>query len=293
MHITVATGGQESLSLEPELAMVKGSILYGDRVTLVSPTLVEQEGLKQWDGDESVLDELRARIGATEWRRFLLLRRRLLAGSGFDEEAAREYDRLERLVDEATPLNRAFVADFGITALLRDEIRQAVQRGVLEVADFQAEGPSMELDREIVRRLRDTFANEPFPLLDYRGWLIATQGHSDAEPQPLRASATSNRLEAAVAARLLGRLEAFPFARMDEILDVRERLERVRVRFQAAILAATEEMTEVSRFEDLEGAADLIYRREVAPALLELDEASKMSALAPRYVAQALRSQLP
>jgi hypothetical protein len=78
-------------------------------------------------------------------------------------------------------------------------------------------------------------------------------------------------LEGALATSLLGELEGFPNASMDVILDVRQRLERPRIRFRAAIAAATRELASEGP-RDVDAAIVDVRRRVVAPAIAEIQE---------------------
>jgi hypothetical protein len=55
-------------------------------------------------------------------------------------------------------------------------------------------------------------------------------------------SAAAPLREIAIAARMVGNLQAFPDAPMDELLDLRERLEPSRVRFRRALSTAAAQM---------------------------------------------------
>jgi hypothetical protein len=75
-------------------------------------------------------------------------------------------------------------------------------------------------------------------------------------------------IEAALAASLLGQLEAFPDASINDLLDVRERLAGPRVLFQAAIADAVAELTiEGTDAQSSAAAISRIQDRVVAPAL--------------------------
>lgn len=273
MQIDVATGGDLELSFEPEVAMVKAALLYGDQVSLMSPTFAEQEGLNQWGPDTAdVVEDVRRRLGEKPWREFVLLRRKLLLNVDFDEVLSSAYRRLQDKLAALTPINVAALGNLGINEQLRSELDRAQQAGLLDLDALEGEAPSMDFDRLVVRRLREKLADARFPLFDWRGWAIATNSNEKATPGERTSTKTSQGLEVALAARLLGRLEAFPFAPMDEILDLRERLTDSRVRFHAAVIKAAEELEHVTSYEDLDNETQQLYRRDIAPAIAELDE---------------------
>lgn len=116
--------------------------------------------------------------------------------------------------------------------------------------------------------------------------LVFVQPHANGEPlaaelwNPKFAAAAlsssgrtenADATEAALAARLLGELPAFPRAEMTDILDVRERLSDARVRFRQAVTMAGRELSGVPA-EDFEREVDAYRRRHIDPALTAIRE---------------------
>ncbi len=83
--------------------------------------------------------------------------------------------------------------------------------------------------------------------------------------------------EVGLAGHFVGRMAAFPDATVAEIIDVRRGLQRPLVRFRGALAGMARELEEApwdSGFRDL---ADGLYRSEVGPALLDLEENTRDS----------------
>ncbi len=81
------------------------------------------------------------------------------------------------------------------------------------------------------------------------------------------------RWEGVLAASLLGQLEAFPYASMDVILDVRERLKGPRTHFRAAMMKAAKVVAESGNSgEDLERVVVELRSQEIEPALQHIRE---------------------
>lgn len=77
---------------------------------------------------------------------------------------------------------------------------------------------------------------------------------------------------AGLADKLLTRLPSFEFASVNEILDIRKELEKSLVRFRSKTLQFTESIQSLPWNEDFEDECYLLYDKEVAPALLEIEE---------------------
>ena len=76
--------------------------------------------------------------------------------------------------------------------------------------------------------------------------------------------------EAATAGRLIAGLDAFPRAAMDDLLDVRRQLEQPLVRFRAALATVTAQFESAAWDEGFDREVEDLYRRQVAPALLDV-----------------------
>lgn len=269
MHVTVASGGGLDLQMDHEMAMVKGALLYADHVTLATPTLIEQQALNQWDEETAELVEsLRTQFGAKAWGQLVRGRRRWKLG--YDDIFTDEYQHIASRFTNITSRNAAFMAEIGITAHGNEELAVAIRSGCVDVAQLGNSTPdSAAFDRAVVAQLRELLQEAPFPMFDLRGWRIAVGGRLRSGR---RLELRSEVVESAIASHLLGRLEAFPLAPIDEILDLRSRLEGPRARFVSAIAAAVEELPEIEATDALTRAAEQLFRRDVAPALAELDE---------------------
>jgi len=66
---------------------------------------------------------------------------------------------------------------------------------------------------------------------------------------------------------------------VDEILDIRKELEKPLVRFRSTILKYSDEIKHIPDDRYIEEACNELYIKEIAPALLELEEAAKANSL--------------
>jgi hypothetical protein len=91
-----------------------------------------------------------------------------------------------------------------------------------------------------------------------------------------------------LAANLLQRLPLFDEASVDEILAIRSELDRYLVRFRGSVLKYSSQIESEAWSDDFESEADEVFIRDVAPAILDIEDAVKsnsyLSNLATRAV---------
>lgn len=79
-------------------------------------------------------------------------------------------------------------------------------------------------------------------------------------------------IHAGVADKLLTKLPSFEFTTVDEILDIRKELENPLIRFRSKTLEFAESIQNLPWNEDFEDECYILYDKEIAPALLEIEE---------------------
>jgi hypothetical protein len=157
-----------------------------------------------------------------------------------------------------------------------DELGYAMSRGVVHLHGLGVERASENDFMDVViSGISDLLADSvgagarTFPLFDddAGGLVRAMVAEGKVSVQNPARSA-----EAGTAGRLIGGLQAFPNATMEDLLDVREALTGPRVRFRSALSGLTAEFENASWDEDFDREVADLYRRSVAPALLEIEE---------------------
>jgi hypothetical protein len=126
-----------------------------------------------------------------------------------------------------------------------------------------------------------------YPLLDARMLKFVRELDTATGLKIDAAAATEPHL----AASFFGRMQSFPDARMDEILDVRRELDAPLVRFRSAVAGMAREMAETPLDDAFERAASALYRERVAPALLEIQEVEKERGLFRQIAKQTLSGE--
>lgn len=88
-----------------------------------------------------------------------------------------------------------------------------------------------------------------------------------------------------LAAHLLDRLPLFDLATIDEILDIRKELNKPLVRFRQTVIGFSEKIKPASWDRDFPLDADIVFYRDIEPAVLEIEEEVK----ANRYLSSLTR----
>lgn len=298
----------EGLDLNHELRLTKAALLYADQVSLAGPKVQalayvdrfrtasapEQDAMVRrmvhvMPGGAEALSQLdgfvRARGGLTavrarQARDKLFSQTRdeltqkigeLLSQAAFEQflEALDSGNLvLEPLLGNAKP-RASEAADFLVGALsaaaaaqgaatTNAEPKEALNRGVMErVVDL------------IIRLLEPGSGSQPLfdaTIGDMAHSLVklARVGGADADVDFGR--------EPALATQLMGTVPAYVDAPMSEILDARRALREPLIRFRAAVSSFAETVAAIPPGPDFEQEVALLYRKTVAPELLQLEE---------------------
>lgn len=280
---TSATGP----SLQRDLELMKASLLYADEVELISPgaaitaSMVQlgHGGLPAVAEVLSMMDDqtLRHMLGGQLPANFrqmlplmpLMLDPEVAAQVGPEAEAtvANARAELEPHLEQMRNGIEQMALDAGA-----EELIPALEAGILKLdsAGFEdgdaGKGIQNFCDR-IVDRLRDYRRHVLFDAGagDLARHLVAMNG-SELSGGIRRAG------EAAVGSGMVARLPAFPQAPTDELLDLRKDLQDPLRRYRAATLKLSKQLLPGSVGAELEAQVDELWRSDVDPALLALEE---------------------
>ena len=277
MHLTVGVGPPISAlpaEIDVGLPLVKAALLYGDRVTLCSPSaslLVRLQRhhpasmderldvLTGLSGDLGLGDapaRLRAlleegRLGLEDarpavdrwWARYRAGLREALAASGFlDLEAAVAAGRLE-------------VETLGVGPVVRP-------------SDFAR--AAAETYASVVRRA--VASGDTVPLVDGPTAHVLRRAVMSGQLVVSRPRIARSR-DGGLAADVLHRLPLFDRATVAEVLDIRTDLGAPLARFRAAISEFSGEVSSAAWDTDFSVEAARIYQRRVAPAIADIEDA--------------------
>lgn len=308
LHITIGSSPQageasHSIDLGNELQMIKAALLYADHSTLCSPVasvFAEFVGMADLSTSEklAVLETLPTwcpGTSAADQARDLKDRYKRARSRRYSKKGQESLGRFERALDEAWPALSDGLTEV-VTRLGGDEIISAAESGLLCIHRFEAPIGSSLLDRETgsvvdeyVSVVGGTVSDKStYPLFDEQTNSIISSGIKAGFIQVSDFGIARGR-EVGLAADLFRRLPLFPRASVKEILDIRRELATVLLRFRSAMLGFSKEIKDASWDEEFGLAAETVFRKEVAPAILDIEEAVKSN----RFVAELSQRLVP
>jgi hypothetical protein len=189
--------------------------------------------------------------------------------------------KIERAIDESWP---AFSEGFReiITKLGGDEIVSAAETGLLRIHRFEAPIGRSILDsetgsvvNEYVSVVGETVSNKStYPLFDEQTNQIISLGIK-ASVIPVSDFGVFRGREVGLAADLFKRLPLFPHATVNEVLDIRRELAVALLGFRSAMLKFSKDIKDASWDDDFGLSAEIVFRPEVAPAILNIEQEVK------------------
>jgi hypothetical protein len=173
-----------------------------------------------------------------------------------------------------------------------DGIIRAVESGLLKVHTFD----------DTLRRATNAQEHRRF-VIEYVG--VVSESVSDVQTYPLFDEDTSEVIragikaglipvsdaavaranESALASDVLARLQLFEQATVREILDIRGELQRPLTRFRSAMIEFSSGIKTASWDSDFVSDADQVFRREVEPTILDIEEEIRSN----NFIAQLTR----
>jgi hypothetical protein len=283
-NIVISTSPAAGITLAEEIRLLKPALLYGDKVTLYSPTaamLLSVGQLAELDdeGLMAFLDEVAPSIGPHV--PMVLAQVRALA-----TKRHRTRQDLQVLGQMKRALRR-MAAEIGekyeemLEGAGAGELIPAIEAGLVEIDPIVMDehvGDDDILVKSYMDKLQALLITRTsYPLFDEAtGSLVrAAVGEGMFD---LGATAKRRGKQAATATDYIARVPTFPAAGIAEVLDIRRELEKPLVRFRSAIAELSRRIESAAHDEDFAAEAAELYAAEVAPALLELQELAESNA---------------
>jgi hypothetical protein len=284
------------LTLADELRLVKAALLYADKVRLASPAAAMVLAASRLMKVEPVarhrrLLDLAAPLMDPEIRQYvpLLTQRRF-------RRQFPNYAQLKAILDRSVEDVAGVFGAIGQKAHM-PELQTAISAGLLEIDELgldpvafltdavlaasgraPTEGSTAAAIGAMVARVGGAVApgSLTYPMFDDGASRLAAAiealdgaGRRDVSRRPAA--------EVGLAGHFVGRMPAFPDATVAEIIDVRRGLQRPLVRFRGALAGIARELEEAPWEPGFRDLADSLYRSEVGPALMDLEENTRES----------------
>jgi hypothetical protein len=308
-RMVVAANPGSSISVAPELDLLKAALLYGDKVTLLSPVttmFLRVEGLQRFSPREQI--ELMRRVapilmpaeevpafqsGIEEVDDFL---RSTARGGSVGQQLLRagllqKFAPIQRMLSEAV---QEITDDAGI-----DQLARARAKGLLQIESADP-GDAMDLlvscilsaklaesgernEDSHMDRIVETFVDKLSKHLSSgREYLIFDEPIANLTEAAIReglftpAKGPAGRCaQAMTASGLMGRLPTFPTATVDEVIDIRAELAPSLTQFRSAMVTISKSFSSAPWETDFEDEVHDVWVESVLPAVESIDASVK------------------
>lgn len=267
-RMVAAANPGPSLDVGAELGLVKAALLYGDRVTILSPVttmLLRAEGLQHFSSRR--IADLLCRVAPVllppdqlaAFQQALPEIDRLLRPALDGGISRRQREALQQLLDQGRNMLSGAVRDLSVQAGI-DQLARARREGLVKIENADP-GDEIDLlascivsaqlsqsgqwqDNPQASRVIETFVSKLSRHLSAgKGYLVFDEPIASLTEAAIReglftpATGPQGRSAQAMAASgLIGRLPTFPGATVDEVLDIRRELAPSLTRFRGAMV---------------------------------------------------------
>lgn len=275
-------------SIKQDMQYIKSALLYADTITLISPIASTYFDLTNEADREnektiiSLMDKVLPLCGA--------------ANPSYCQEIEPTLVQLKNLVFskkyKAAPMKMKLsiisaLKTFGndiedaITEMLGSddcaELVSLVKSEKVKLHSFQSEFTDDSFIREFYLSLKQALNNSnTFPLFDGQSNALIKAAINDNLIE-LNEVNTFNAIHAGMTNNLLVSLPSFEYATVDEILDIRKELNNSLVRFRSKTLSYSDSIQSMPWDESFQHECVRLYHKEVAPAILEIQELTNES----------------
>lgn len=273
-------------SIHQDMLFIKSALLYADSITLISPMastyfeLTNDSNIKNEKNLLNLLEKvipLCQKVDPTKIEGMLPVILQLK-----DIIYSKQYASIPMNVKISLI---SALKKFGI------EISQALSN-LLGEEDCKELENLIKISKVILHKfsgaiLDDDFANEFFKILIDSVNNLNTFPLFDEQSNNLIKAAVNENVvilnnasrfnvkHAKISSDLLISLPSFEFATIDEILDIRKELEKPLVRFRRKMLSYNDEIQAMPWDEDFRNECFNLYHKDIAPAVLEIDELTR------------------
>lgn len=275
----------KELDLTQEMNYVKSALLYADQVTLISPmaylfhqftdeknSLNEKNAIKLFykilplimekDPDTynsfyPVLNELSKIVNGKQYNSLPYVKKIQIKS------------QLKSYSQDFSKLMFSFIGNENA-----DDLDSLIRHGQVKIESFN--NSIADVDRcvlEYYNKLKVALKSS-YPLFDEQSNDLMKAA---LESNIINVSPTDKRkiTHAGLADNYIQRLPSFSEATIDELIDIKSELSQPLIRFRSKMLCYSDSLQSMPWDNDFEKECDLLYDKEVAPALLEIEECTK------------------
>lgn len=288
LHITVAAApnveyGNPRL-LEHDLRLTKASILYADRVKLCSMTA--------WFATSFHLMG-NFPMSVTQQFEIMMSMAPAIASTNPDSINILELEKMHRLIKRnpitLTKKEKIKISKFkdtfpeawekmsiGLNEILKnfgfDEIEIAASEGLLEIHPFSKTGS--EAAHEYISAVEEMLGSQlTHPMLDEQTSDLVRLALQEGK-MTIKNPVTRKGKQVGLVSDLFDRLPIFDI-RMDELLDIRDELQKPLINFRAEMVKLSKDIETAPWDEDFSSDVQGTYQSKVEPALQEIEEKLK------------------
>lgn len=275
----------ELTHIDRELQYIKSALLYADKIILISPMVY-------------MYTQLTTGGVAFDEKRMIKLVQFILPL--FKEQEPETYYEGKSAIDNLSSIvnsKRYNSIPFVEKLKLRNQIKIFMQEIDGKFLDMMGESQTAELNlllksgKLVVQKFEHNLADTDGCVAEYFGYLTKSIKNSfpifDEASNNIMRMAVKSRIislsesekrkitHAGVSDNLLQRLPSFDSVPVDEIIDIRKELSDPLIRFRSKLIAYTENIRSMPWDDDFEYNCSILYHKEIAPAVLEIDELTR------------------
>lgn len=275
----------KELDLTQEMNYVKSALLYADQVTLISPMaylfhqftdeknslneknaiklfykilpLIKEKDPDTYNSFYPVLNELSKIVNGKQYNSLPYVKKIQIKS------------QLKSYSQDFSKLMFSFIGNENA-----DDLDSLIRHGQVKIESFN--NSIADVDRcvlEYYNKLKVALKSS-YPLFDEQSNDLMKAA---LESNIINVSPTDKRkiTHAGLADNYIQRLPSFSEATIDELIDIKSELSQPLIRFRSKMLCYSDSLQSMPWDNDFEKECDLLYDKEVAPALLEIEECTK------------------
>ena len=272
-------------SLEREMNYIKSALLYADKVTLISPLAYMFNRLT----DKG--NSLNERTVIKLIEQILPLAK--LNDTSFYEETYPVIKEFSNIIHSKRYKSIPYLKKLEIQRQLRSftmeicevmfslvgeqhgiELQSLINKGQVEIEKFNHSLGDLDLCVKDYCDLLTKSIQSSYPLFDTQSNDLM-KAAVDSRIVNLSSIDKQKITHAGLTDNYIQKLPSFSEASMDELIDIKNELSKPLTRFRGKMLEYSESIQSMPWDTDFESECELLYNKEVVPALLEIEESTK------------------